>query len=118
MIQVRKANPAFGIGTFTDLGGSNPSVLSFVREFGDDIVLCANNLSRFAQAVELDLRPWRGAQPLELIGGAQFPQIGELPYLLTLAGHGFYWLRIPKVHRPSGEPAAEYGHGYNSEDSQ
>jgi maltose alpha-D-glucosyltransferase/alpha-amylase len=81
-------------------------VLSFVREFGDDIVLCVNNLSRFAQAAELDLRPWMGAQPIELIGGALFPEIGELPYLLTLAGHGFYWLRIPRVRQPSAEPAA------------
>jgi maltose alpha-D-glucosyltransferase/alpha-amylase len=108
MIQVRKANPAFGMGTFTDIGGSNPSVLSFVREFGDDIVLCVNNLSRFPQAVELDLRPWEGAQPIELMGGAHFPPIGELPYLLTLAGHGFYWLRIPRVPRPTGEPAAAH----------
>ncbi|MBE7189382.1 alpha-glucosidase C-terminal domain-containing protein, partial [Jatrophihabitans endophyticus] len=106
MIQVRKANPAFGIGTFTDLGGSNPSVLAFVREFGDDIVLCVNNLSRFAQAVELDLRPWMGASPIELMGGAHFPEIGELPYLLTLAGHGFYWLRIPRVPHPDSEPSA------------
>jgi maltose alpha-D-glucosyltransferase/alpha-amylase len=95
MIQVRKANPAFGLGTFTDIGGSNPSVLSFVRAFGDDIVLCVNNLSRFAQPVELDLRPWEGAEPIELMGGSGFPAIGELPYLLTLGGHGFYWLRIP-----------------------
>jgi maltose alpha-D-glucosyltransferase / alpha-amylase len=100
MLQVRKANPAFGMGTFTDIGGSNPSVLAFVREFGDDIVLCVNNLSRFAQPVELDLRPWRGAEPIELIGGSRFPAIGELPYLLTLAGYGFYWLRIPKVAPP------------------
>jgi maltose alpha-D-glucosyltransferase/alpha-amylase len=41
------------------------------------------------------------------MGGAHFPTIGELPYLLTLAGHGFYWLRIPRVHLPTGEPAAE-----------
>jgi maltose alpha-D-glucosyltransferase/alpha-amylase len=107
MIQLRKSNPAFGIGTFSDLGGSNPSVLSFVREFGDDIVLCVNNLSRFPQAAELDLRPWEGSQPIELLGGAHFPMIGELPYLLTLAGHGFYWLRIPRVPQPTGEPAAE-----------
>ena len=43
--------------------------------------------------------PWEGVQPIELMGGAQFPQIGELPYLLTLAGHGFYWLRIPRKHQ-------------------
>ena len=106
MIHLRKANPAFGLGTFTDIGGSNPCVLSFVRAFGDDIVLCVNNLSRFAQPVELDLRPWEGAEPIELLGSAKFPAIGELPYLLTLAGHGFYWLRIPTVHKDDTEPAA------------
>jgi maltose alpha-D-glucosyltransferase/alpha-amylase len=103
MIQVRKANPAFGLGSFHDIGGSNPSVLSFVREFGDDIVLCVNNLSRFAQPVELDLRPWEGSEPIELMGGARFPAIGELSYLLTLSGHGFYWLRMPRPMQPSEE---------------
>jgi maltose alpha-D-glucosyltransferase/alpha-amylase len=28
MIEVRKENPAFGLGSWIDLGGSNPSVLS------------------------------------------------------------------------------------------
>jgi maltose alpha-D-glucosyltransferase/alpha-amylase len=32
--------------------------------------------------------------PVELIGGVRFPAIGQLPYLLTLAGHGFYWFRL------------------------
>jgi maltose alpha-D-glucosyltransferase/alpha-amylase len=94
MIEVRKQNPAFGLGTWEDLGGSNPSVLSFVRAFGDDIVLCVNNLSRFPQPVELDLRRWEGYSPIELLGTVHFPRIGELPYLLTLAGHGFYWFRL------------------------
>ncbi|HEY7009403.1 MAG TPA: alpha-glucosidase C-terminal domain-containing protein, partial [Jatrophihabitantaceae bacterium] len=110
MIHLRKENPAFGMGTFTDIGGSNPCVLSFVRSFGDDIVLCVNNLSRFPQPVELDLREWEGAEPVELLGGAQFPRIGELPYLLTLAGHGFYWLRIPRIPHPDSEPAAATWH--------
>jgi maltose alpha-D-glucosyltransferase/alpha-amylase len=99
MIEVRKQNPAFGLGTWQDLGGSNPSVLSFVREFGDDIVLCVNNLSRFPQPVELDLRHWEGYRPVELLGTVQFPQIGELPYLLTIAGHGFYWFRLTPAER-------------------
>jgi len=94
MIEVRRQNPAFGLGDFTDIGGSNPSVLSYVREFGDDIVLCVNNLSRFPQPVELDLRRHEGYQPIELMGGVRFPPIGELPYLLTLAPHGFYWFRL------------------------
>ena len=94
MIEVRKQNPAFGLGDFIDLGGSNPSVLSYVRVFGDDIVVCVNNLSRFPQPVELDLRRFEGCQPIELMGGVRFPPIGELPYLLTLATHGFYWFRL------------------------
>ena len=95
MIHIRKEHPTFGMGTFIDLGGSNPSVLSYLREFGDDVVLCVNNLSRFPQPVELDLRRFPGVQPVELLGGVRFPPIGELPYLLTLSGHGFYWFRLP-----------------------
>ena len=100
MIQTRKQHPSFGLGDFHDLGGSNPSVLSYVREFVDDdgttdTVLCVNNLSRVAQPVELDLRQWEGVQPVELLGGVRFPQVGELPYLLTLGGYGFYWIRLP-----------------------
>ena len=79
-------------------------MLAFVRIFGDDIVLCVNNLSRFAQPVELDLRPWEGSEPIELMGGTRFPAIGELPYLLTLTGHGFYWLRIPRNQVSDAEP--------------
>jgi maltose alpha-D-glucosyltransferase/alpha-amylase len=94
MIEARKQNPAFGLGTFLDLGGTNPSVLAFVREFGDDVVLTVNNLSRFPQPTELDLRRWEGWRPNELLGGVPFPLIGELPYLLTIPGHGFYWFRL------------------------
>jgi maltose alpha-D-glucosyltransferase/alpha-amylase len=94
MINARKQHPAFGLGSFTDLGGSNPSVFSFSRGFGDDTVLCVNNLSRFPQPVELDLRRWEGFEPIEMVGHVRFPRIGELPYLLTLSGHGFYWFLI------------------------
>jgi maltose alpha-D-glucosyltransferase / alpha-amylase len=97
MVHVRRDHPAFGLGTFSDLGGSNPSILSYARQFGDDTVLCVNNLSRFPQPVELDLRKWEGAEPIEMIGGVRFPRIGELPYLLTLGSHGFYWFRIPRT---------------------
>ncbi|WP_420783449.1 alpha-glucosidase C-terminal domain-containing protein, partial [Streptomyces sp. LPB2020-019-1HS] len=44
----------------------------------------------------LDLSAYAGRHPVELIGGVRFPAIGKLPYLLTLAGHGFYWFRLRK----------------------
>ncbi|MEV6152690.1 maltose alpha-D-glucosyltransferase [Nonomuraea sp. NPDC052129] len=95
MIEIRKRHPVFGLGEFTELNSSNPSVLAFVRELGDDRMLCVNNLSRFPQPVELDLRRFVGVSPVETMGGVPFPAIGELPYLLTLPGHGFYWFTLP-----------------------
>ncbi|MFI0419451.1 maltose alpha-D-glucosyltransferase [Spongiactinospora sp. 9N601] len=97
MIEIRKRHPVFGLGAFTELNSSNPSVLAFVRELGDDRVLCVNNLSRFPQPVELDLRRFERSVPVECMGGVPFPAIGELPYLLTLPGHGFYWFTLPPV---------------------
>ena len=51
--------------------------------------------------VELDLSEWHGHALHELTGGVPFPRIGDLPYLLTLPGHGFYWLSITP---PEGTP--------------
>ncbi|WP_017625692.1 maltose alpha-D-glucosyltransferase [Nocardiopsis chromatogenes] len=102
MIRIRKRHPVFGTGDFTELHASNPSVLAFVREWGDDRMLCINNLSRFPQPVELDLRRFEGATPVECTGGVRFPAIGELPYLLTLPGHGFYWFQLPPVEEGDG----------------
>jgi maltose alpha-D-glucosyltransferase/alpha-amylase len=56
-----------------------------------------NNLSRFAQPVELDLRRYEGVTPVELTGGVHFPRVGEWSYLLTLAGHGFYWFQLTRT---------------------
>ncbi len=106
MIQIRKQHPVFGTGDFTELHASNPSVFAFVREYGDDRMLCVNNLSRFPQPVELDLRRFEGITPIECTGGVHFPPIGELPYLLTLPGHGFYWFQLPPVaeEQPLAQP--------------
>jgi maltose alpha-D-glucosyltransferase/alpha-amylase len=98
MVEIRKQHQVFGLGEFEDLGGSNPCVLSFLRSHDDEIVLCVNNLSRFAQPVELDLRRFAGRVPVELRGGVHFPAVGELPYLLTLAAHGSYWFQLVEGH--------------------
>ena len=36
----------------------------------------------------------RDLVPVEMFGGAEFPKIGELPYLLTLSPHTFYWFSL------------------------
>jgi maltose alpha-D-glucosyltransferase/alpha-amylase len=37
----------------------------------------------------------------------EFPQIGVLPYMLTLAGHGFYWFELAKPAAPAEEAIEE-----------
>ena len=96
-ISVRKRWPVFGEGTFEVLDAANPSVFAYLRTRGDDTILCVNNLSRFAQPVELDLRRFNGMTPVEMLGKVHFPNIGELPYLLTLSPHGFYWFTIERI---------------------
>jgi maltose alpha-D-glucosyltransferase / alpha-amylase len=115
MIEIRKRHPVFGLGTYEELSSSNPSVLAFVREFatpgvdGVDRILCVNNLSRFPQPVELDLRRFRGSMPVECMGGVLFPPIGELSYLLTLPGHGFYWFVLSPGTGPNTLSSAPAG---------
>jgi maltose alpha-D-glucosyltransferase/alpha-amylase len=96
MIEVRKQHPVFGMGSFEEQPASNPSVFAFLRADATQTMLCVNNLSRFPQPVELDLRKFEGSSPVEVVGRVHFPRVGELPYLLTLAGHGSYWFELIK----------------------
>jgi maltose alpha-D-glucosyltransferase/alpha-amylase len=118
MIEIRKRHSVFGTGVYEELTSSNPSVLAFVRLHGSaddddtdgsDRILCVNNLSRFPQPVELDLRRFIGVTPVECMGGVVFPKIGELSYLLTLPGHGFYWFQLPAAREDRS--AADGKHG-------
>lgn len=94
LVAVRKQHRAFGRGSFTLLYPANRKILAYVRELDGERILCVFNVSRQAQAVEIDLSPWRGAVPIELTGGEAFPPAGDLPYLFTLPGYGFYWFLL------------------------
>jgi maltose alpha-D-glucosyltransferase/alpha-amylase len=94
LISVRKSTAAFGRGTMTFIRPVNRSVLAYVRQHGDEVILCVANLSRSAQATELDLSAWKERVPLEMLGRTRFPAIGELPYMITLSPYGFYWFEL------------------------
>ena len=94
ILAVRSAHKAFGRGSLEFLHPGNRKVLAYLRRHGDSTLLCVANLKRTAQAVELDLRRFKGYVPVELMGGAPFPPIGDLPYFLTFTGYGFYWFKL------------------------
>ena len=93
-IALRKAHPVFGMGTYEPLRPANHRIFAHLRRFDDEIALCVHNLSASAQPVELDLGRFRGLVPVEMFGGTPFPEIGDLPYLLTPGPRGFMWFRL------------------------
>ena len=114
MLAVRRQQRAFGRGDFQLLAPGNRKVLAYLRCFEGTTILCVNNLSRTAQAVELDLSQSVERIPVDIVGGASFPPIGQLPYLLTLPPYGFYWFSLaveadlPRWHRPAPEPLPDF----------
>ena len=118
MLAVRRRHRAFGRGSQRFLYPENRKVLAYLRVLpdGDDdeTILCVGNISRAAQAVELDLSQFGGRVPVDIIGGSIFPPVGQLPYLLTLPPYGFFWFvlsrqaDLPSWHVPQPEPLPEY----------
>ncbi len=96
LIAIRKRYPVFGRGGIEFLHPANLAVLAYLRCHEDQTILVVNNLSRFVQPVELDLRAYEGYVPVELFGETVFPRIGEQPYFLSLGPHTFYWFRLEK----------------------
>ena len=94
MIALRKLFQVFGRGSLRFLDSSNRKVLSYIRQFDGEMVLCVANLSRFAQPVQLDLAGMEGMTPVEMLGYVEFPPITKQPYSLTLGPYGFLWLEL------------------------
>ncbi|CAN5756365.1 maltose alpha-D-glucosyltransferase [soil metagenome] len=100
LLAVRSGSQAFGRGRFTMLHPGNRKVLAYVREHGDDVILCVFNVSRAAQPVELALEAYKGRVPVEMLGRNAFPTIGDLPYMMTLPAYGFFWFRLANDAAP------------------
>jgi maltose alpha-D-glucosyltransferase/alpha-amylase len=113
LIGVRRNHPALAHGAFRMIFPGNRKVLVYLREVPGETILCLANLSRAPQPVELDLAEFRGRVPVEIMGRSVFPPIGELPYFITLTGHGVYWFVLatetdaPRWHVSSPEPLPE-----------
>jgi len=110
LIALRKRHRAFGRGTLELLRPENRKVLAYVREYESEKILCIANLSRFLQAVELDLSKWKGLVPVELFSSNEMPVVGDNPYFLTMGPHAFYWFAMqpraaPSIQSDGAQPA-------------
>ena len=91
IIAMRKRLKAFSHGKIEFLDSRNGKILSYVRSYAGESILVVANLSKFSQAVELDLERFKGIRPIEIFSQNQFFEIGEENYQFTLGPYGYYW---------------------------
>lgn len=110
LIAVRQARRTFGRGSITFLYPRNRKILAYLREHEGEVILCVFNLSRNAQAFDLDLSQYQGRVPIEVLGRTAFPAItaAEPCYRLSLPGYAFYWFVLSETSQAGApEPATE-----------
>jgi maltose alpha-D-glucosyltransferase/alpha-amylase len=100
MLAVRRQHAAFGRGTLSFVRPGNRKVLAYLREHEGQTILCVVNLSRSAQAAELDLSAYKGRVPVELLSRSPFPPVGDLPYMVTMPGYATYWFQLSTEAAP------------------
>jgi maltose alpha-D-glucosyltransferase / alpha-amylase len=139
MIALRKRHPVFGRGSIEFLTPDNAKVLAYIRSLEDpdggdpDEVLVVANLSRHAQACELDLSDHAGQHVVEMLGRTTFPRVSDQPYVLTLGPYQYHWFALERdaghgslsklsklrrrvAGRCVGHPRAAIGHRVGSVD--
>jgi maltose alpha-D-glucosyltransferase/alpha-amylase len=102
IIATRKRFKAFGRGSIQFIPSDNNKVLTFLRSHGDENVLVVANLSRYCQAVQMQLPEYKGFRVKEVFSDNEFPPMADAPYVITLTPHSFYWFTL----EPSAEPVA------------
>ncbi len=97
IVGVRRQFKAFGRGRLEFLPSDNTRVLTFLRQYEDETILVVANLSRYCQAVRIQMPSYVGFSVHEVFSDNRFADIAEAPYCVTLAPHSFFWF----VLRPS-----------------
>jgi len=97
ILSMRRQHKAFSRGDMTFLRVENPKILAFTRTYEDETLLVVVNLSKYAQAAEIDLSEYKNYVPVELFSKNKFPLMREgHPYILTLNPYAFYWFELEK----------------------
>ncbi len=100
VIALRKRYKAFGRGRMQFLQSDNKKVLTFLRTYGQENILVVANLSRYSQAASIRMPDHVGFRVKALFSDNEFPRVTEVPYVVTLAPHTFFWLAL----EPPAEP--------------
>ena len=94
MISARKKHKSFGRGDCQFLHPDSTAVLAYIRQHEDEAILVVNNLSTSPQSVSLELAPFSGSSPRDILSGASFPPVADKPCVLALDPYQYLWLLL------------------------
>ena len=94
MISTRKKHKSLGRGDCQFLHPDSTAVLIYIRQHEDESILVVNNLSSSPQSVALELAPFFGSSPRDILSGASLPSIADKPYVLVLDPYQYLWLLL------------------------
>ncbi len=114
LIAIRKRFKAFGRGTMQFLPSDNGKVLTFLRAYDQENVMVVANLSRYCQAVRIQLPEHKGYRVKEVFSDNEFPDITDEPYIVTLTPHTFYWFTLERAAEPTVQ-VTEHGFDVQAE---
>ncbi|MDO5701128.1 MAG: maltose alpha-D-glucosyltransferase [Bowdeniella nasicola] len=95
MLEIRRAHPVFGTGSFHMLECNHRSVLTFIRADEHESILCVANLANTSRAATIEVPGYEGYWLTDVFGGAEFPPIEkDGTVTITLASRDFFWLTL------------------------
>lgn len=101
VIRVRRGHPAFGRGDLQLLPVQQSAGLAYIRHYRQETLLVIHNLSPEMQVFDLDLSPYGGQQPIDLLSAERYTPISHTAYAMQLPGYGYRWLKLEA--KPRGE---------------
>ncbi|MCB0705477.1 MAG: maltose alpha-D-glucosyltransferase [Saprospiraceae bacterium] len=104
IISMRKRIKSFSHGKMEFLESANSNILSYIRSMPGESVLVLANLSKYSQAVSLDLRAFKGNKPVEIFSQNKFFEIGDEPYTFTIGPYGYYWFLLEQSEEGTERP--------------
>ncbi|MDG5816055.1 maltose alpha-D-glucosyltransferase [Chitinispirillales bacterium ANBcel5] len=99
VISMRRKYKAFATGETEFIKSDNANVLTFTRKTESETILVIVNLSRFSQAVSLDLTEYTGYVPVDVFSGNRFPAIRDSNYIVTMGFHDYFWFVLEKEEK-------------------
>ena len=94
MISARKKHKSFSRGDCQFLHPDNTAVLAYTRRYEGETIIVVNNLSSSPQSVLLELAPFSGSSPRDILSGESFTPVADKPYLFALAPYQYLWLLL------------------------